>query len=461
MINLVLFVLFVFFVGYSFICIFPVKLTMLELISFLFPVGSILLTLFCWTLSILKIHYTFSTIYIPLLLISVVFFIFKLFFASKKSLVFFSSEREFVGGKLGTIVYFFVFAFILIEILAIFSQSISTKVYQPDEYSQWAFQAKMIFEGKDLKSFYGGPGFETGFETYPSFIPLLAASFYFFSGSVIDSFVRAIGPIFLSSLLLFLYTRLVVITKSKVISICLIAIMISSGFVIFEMSTGLYADIEYSYFYSISSLLFISHLVDKENRSSLLYSAAFLGMASWVKTDGQYMTIFHIMLLIFVYLNDKRFEVNTNKIKNVILFSIISLIIPFLWKIYTYANNFPVSRWGSFELNLGYTFSMISSSIQQIMNTTNWGMFWLLVFSMIVVNMYLGWYNNQIYLIVIIISNVIFLYVSYLLLFGAEALTAASFSRYMLRTAPIALVYVGTVISLTLNIKLTREGGLK
>ncbi|KGP78073.1 hypothetical protein [Paenibacillus sp. MAEPY1] len=455
MINLLLFVMTISMIGFSVLSFIKIN-SYYGITSLSFPVGASVITLYCWGLSIFEVDYSFTVIYVPLivgslLLIIVNRYILKnnFFYKIKKS-VLFRNKRE-------IFLYIFVLFIVLVEFIAILSHSISVKVYQPDEYSQWAFQAKVIFEGKSLESFYGGNGFETGFERYPSFIPLIAACFYIFSNDIVDSFVRVIGPIFLGSLSIFIYSIIVKIVKSHLIAILMVGIFLTSGFVVFEISSGLYADIAFSYFYTISAVFLLYHLVNKKVRS-LLCSALFLGIASWVKTDGQYLIIIHLfILLVHMFLEYRSIKLIRN-VKNVLIYLGGASIIPLTWNAYTNISNFPVSRW-SFSPHFEFVFSMISSSIEQIMNTTNWGMFWPLCLCMLVINLYLGFRKYQIYVLAIILANIAFLYLSYIFMFGMEAQTAASFSRYILRVAPLSLIYVALIIKELKNTRALRGSG--
>ncbi|MBT2763307.1 hypothetical protein [Paenibacillus sp. ISL-20] len=447
MFKLIIFVMIVSLIGFSVIISLPKKMNVVTSVSLIFPIGSVVITLYCWLLSLIRIDYSFEVIFIPLIVLALIGVAYKLF--SKKTN---SSQNSQIEEKVKQslflrIIFVFVIAVLVLKFVTILFYSISTKVYQPDEYSQWAFQAKMIYLGKGLESFYGGMGFETGFETYPSFIPLLVACYYFFSGEIIDSFVRVIGPIFLASLLIFIYTQLNSFVKNKLINLLLIGIYISSGFVVFEMSSGLYADIEYTYFYTISVVMFIKHLIQKSDISALIYSGMFMGFASWVKTDGQYLAFIHLAIICLIYIIN---HLSKEKIRNIFIYAIISFAIPVLWKLYTSLNEFPISRW-ALNPKPEYTLPMISASIQQILNTTNWGLFWVLVFAFMVVNLYVGFNKQQAYMLLIIFSNIVFLYISYIFMFGEEAKSAASFSRYILRIAPLSLLYVSTVLCIVLK----------
>lgn len=267
MINLFLYVLVISFIGLPLVVLLFNKKNYVSLISLSFPIGSVIITLYCWFLSVLKIEYSFNRIFIPLIIISSFLTIYLII----NKLIRKSSEP--IGHKIEDpknwkywCAVIGVCGVVLVKYLTILLHSISTKVYQPDEYSQWAFQAKLIFLGNGLESFYGGQGFETGFETYPSFIPLLAASFYSFCGEILDSFVRVIGPVFLFCLVVFIYSEMKQYLKNIIINWVVIGIFLTSGFVVFEMSSGLYADIEYTFFYTVSAVFLIKYLMNNDKK---------------------------------------------------------------------------------------------------------------------------------------------------------------------------------------------------
>ncbi|KGP80825.1 hypothetical protein, partial [Paenibacillus sp. MAEPY2] len=142
MINLLLFVMTISMIGFSVLSFIKIN-SYYGITSLSFPVGASVITLYCWGLSIFEVDYSFTVIYVPLivgslLLIIVNRYILKnnFFYKIKKS-VLFRNKRE-------IFLYIFVLFIVLVEFIAILSHSISVKVYQPDEYSQWAFQAKVI-----------------------------------------------------------------------------------------------------------------------------------------------------------------------------------------------------------------------------------------------------------------------------------------------------------------------------
>lgn len=449
MISVIVFILIISLIGFTILSVLNLKFSPLEMCSLVFPVGASFITLYCWFLSAIKVYYSVNVIFVPLIIVSVILLIVNYIFSGKinkeiNTLIHMKKRYQFQVNNIATL---FVIAILLIQYLFLLTHSITANIYQPDELSHWGFQAKVIFEGKSLESFYGGNGFETGFEIYPSFVPLLAVSYYIFSDQVIDSFVRIIGPLFLGSLLLHLYTELNKILEKKIISLILLGIFLSSGYVMFEMSTGLYADIEYAFFYYVSVVYMVRYFTNENDLKNLIYSAVFLGLASWTKTDGQYIAIMHIILFFIINFKNNKF-----KIKDNLMFIVISLFIPITWKIYTILRNFPDSRW-SIDPHPEFIIPMLQASVNQIFNTSSWGLFWIIIFGFVISNFHVKIKRNQLFLLAIIVSNIAFLYFSYIVMFGAEAPSAASFSRYVLRIAPISLLYIALVMKSSFNLE--------
>lgn len=326
--------------------------------------------------------------------------------------------------------------------------SISTNLIYPDEFSAWALNAKNIYIGKKMNFFIN-----TGLETYPNFLPLLNSGYYFFIDNIAENEIRIFSSIYIIILLLSLigFCKRNKLDISKLLVCCLIVFLTYDGFS--DIATSTYGDIPFMCTYTIGMIYLIQWLEIDRKKEFLIVSAINLMSCCFMKNDGLYLMTFNFFLFLIYAFFSKLFGLKKVKLKESLIYNGVILSLPVAWKIYTIVCKFPADlaagAGSSFALNLDYTVPLFQNMTSQFFNCIPWVLFLLIL---IICWFYL--YNkldtkNKHFIVLALmtlLANLAFLILSYLLVFGAEALIAASFIRYMSRVIFIMIVVVLMVL---------------
>ena len=245
--------------------------------------GFLVFTLYMLLLAFLNIKYNF----IILFAIPIINFVGVFIFLVKKIINYFK-------GKHDKFNYNFVFSFdsvlniicdimLLVIFSYLFLRAYSNYVMLPDEFSYWAIQARTIFIDGVTNTFN---------PSYPSFSPYLTSGYYFFINSICDNQVRIFQTIFL--LLCYLLT----LEFGKKFSfnklfIKLFYILIILRYPsIIDVSSSLYSDVSFMFFYSFSILYLYLWIFKKRNTFYFISSIIFLALTVWTKTDGLFLSLY-------------------------------------------------------------------------------------------------------------------------------------------------------------------------
>ena len=308
--------------------------------------------------------------------------------------------------------------------------AISSRPFLPDEFSHWALQAKNIFFGKSINSYIG-----TGLEGYPNYIPELAASYYFLANILDDTSIRLISTIHLILLVFNFYYIATKMKLNKSVLKVLIIIFLGSMPVFKDLASSFYADVIFACYYG-TSVMYLMVWASNRNKNYFNLSILYLLGATWTKTDGFYLFIGQIIVLILIMLKNKQ-----KNYKEIVKYSIFSGWLIILWKIYCIKVAMPNSNW-NLSINPQYIKPMVESMFNQSFGLYTWVFINLLVILSILLNIR-SVKNDAILIgILVMLGNVLFLAISYICMFGAEAITAASYSRYISRIVPIEILII-------------------
>lgn len=413
------------------------KLNFFEKVSFSMIISLLIFILYLFIAGVITIPYS-NTLVISFLILNVIILLWLIF--SKRIKINLNRKKFKIKAKdfliliplTGIIIYLIYFIF----------QSISFNPLYPDEFSAWLLNAKNIYIGKKMNFFIN-----TGLENYPNFLPLLSSGYYFFIEQIAENEVRIFSSIYLIILLIGLVG--LAIRKKLCIKIMLtlflFTIIFYEGF--FSISTSSYGDIPFMVTYTLGMLYLIEWLTCERDKSLLIISSTNLMCSCFIKTDGLYLMAFNIFLFIIFTFAHKQFKLQKVSIKEAMIYNISILLLPIAWKLYNIICKFPTDletgAGSSVELNLEYTVSLLQNMTSQFFSCLSWV---LLLFIALI-----GWcftypklhQKNKNFVILsclTILANILFLILSYLFVFGAEALIAASFIRYMTRVIFILLI---------------------
>ena len=411
----------------------------LEVISLGMTLGLILYTLYMFFIAIININFSFYII-VPIIILDIITLIYilkkinviKKYICAKK---YFKKEYLITGCLLS------IFS---IYIIYLISCAKSNFLQYPDEYSAWALNAKNIFLGKNMKLFIN-----SGFETYPQFLPLLYSGYYFFVGKIIENDIRVFSAIFIILSLI----NLIAVSKRLKLNINFIILLFNFILMkytgIFELSTSIYADIPFMCLYFNSIIYLIEWLLsDKNSKELALISLVNTIGICWCKTDGKFLIFLNIFIILINYIFSEKMNIKRKKISTIILYCISIMILPITWKIYTSIEKFPtelvVGAGSKFEIHFEYIINLFTNMSKQFFENMPWLVLSILGF--IGILFFVEKLNNQekkylINLFVVIVGNVSFLIVCYICVFGAEAMIAASFIRYMTRIILVQLIF--------------------
>ncbi len=443
---IILFVLFVLFVGYlvshlfnKFKIIQFKNFCISEILTFSFIIGVILLIVYL-ILYGLKYSYSFL-MYIPLLIISIIGFIMFIFdFRSKKFLTLDKKDknRKIVSILINTLL---IISFIVLSILAL-----TSKLNTPDEFSLWGRQAKAIYNIKGYLKLNESVGI-----SYPLSMPLLYSSFYFFSGAEKCNEIRLISTIFLFFFSIMFLGRCKRKNYNDNLARFILLIFVSMNTITREISTTLYVDILIMLLYSMGFLYLCDYLTDGKKENVVLY-LIFNSFVCCIKPDGFYLSIISTFTMILFLLIKKIFYYKKIK-KTDIFISIISFmsssICYFIYRfIYKLLSKNPLrytapSAYEPQRIKLEILNQAIENGARQILSDFSIVSTILLLFVLVFI---LILYKKKIDNINIsriclcsmcFIFNLLFLYLAFIYQFGGEGILAPSIIRYMTRVTPL------------------------
>lgn len=412
--------------GYSILKLLSIYLKIKEIewkqvLSIIMPLGFMGITINMFILNFIGIEFNFFNIWINIIVQCISINLFTIYFGKDKLKI-----KKTINLKNITILDIF----ISIIIVYIIIYAITNVPFLPDEFSHWALQAKNIFIGKSMNLFI-----DTGFESYPNYIPLLGSSYYFFVNDLQDYSIRIISSMHLIALIFNIYYFAERLKLNKNISKCLVLLFLTSMGVMIDLSSSYYADIIFAMYYSSSIMFFILWYKQSQRKDFILYIIFMIG-STWVKTDGFYLMLGNILIMIILSIKS-----NKIKLKHIIEYSILGLSIIIPWKIYCSMYSFPESRW-SLNINVEYIVPMIKNMLIQTFSLNSWGTINIIFVLVIVFSLKNLYKDDSIICIMVILGNILFLALCYIMLFGGEALTAASYSRYITRIIPIQIIFI-------------------
>lgn len=412
------------------------KLNIFELLSFSMLSGLLIFVIYMFIFGVLGFKYSFN-IFIPLIInfIFVIFFLLIRIFRIK-----IDKKNVFHNFNFKNSLSLLLFILFLIWIMYYMFYATTHYIIFPDEYAVWLLNPKNIFLGKRMNFFIN-----TGLEVYPNFLPLLSSGYYFFVDKLEENSIRIFSSIFM----LIGTLGLIGYCKRKDLNISFVLIMILFMFinysVIFSLMVSSYGDIAFMTTYTIGMLYLFEWIIYDRKKEFLIISVINLMCYSFIKTEALYLLCFNIGLLIFVSLFYRKLKLKTIKLSTIAIYSLFIISLPIIWKIYNILAKFPsrVIVSGSNSLNLEYSVSLFSNMHSQFYECIPW----VILLTIFLIGLFVYGnklnYKEKLYIVVGIATmliNVLFLIICYLTIFGAEALTAASFIRYITRLYMIMIV---------------------
>lgn len=392
-----------------------------EKISLSITFGMIFYSLYLFLLGVLKIKYN-ALINIPIVIICLLYIIYRI-----------RKKRNFNFSYDFTKIDMFLIFLIIICFLSNYYLMFKSNTFFPDEYSAWLINAKNIFIGKKLNLFIN-----SGLERYPIFLPLLYSGYYIFVNSIDDIFVRIIPSIFLIAIL-FQFLGLGkkhCIEKKYILISFILVILFYSGFQDYAFSSC--ADVPFAYFTNFSILYLLEYLLFDKNRTNIFISIVLANGACWTKMEGIAIVFINVIIYLLYFLITRKKDI---KFKSIIIYSLSIFVIGIIWQIYIKIMNYPTSlsagAGSKIEFNIQWLVPLLKSMTDQHFKDYIWSGF-TFVFIISLLN---NWkkFNNAKKMYIFLglsytVAVIIFMIMCYLVLFGYEAVTAASYIRYITRT---------------------------
>lgn len=438
---ILVYVYLLFSIGFSFNYILKKKniiksLNKFEEFAFISTSGLTIFVLYMLVLGYLKVPLARAT-FIPIILNGVFVTLLIIYRSLKNIRKLWNMDFEEIWSHKITIL---LFSSLILWILYAISVGLSNFLMYSDEYAVWALNAKNIYLSNKLNFFIN-----TGLEVYPDMMPLLSSGFYIFNNKIVENCITIFSGIyFLIGALGIMGYGIRKKLNINFIILCLLFGMTNYN-LMFTVTTNCYADIPYMATYALGIIYFVEWIIFDRRREYLFISAVNMMAYSFMKPESIYLTLFTVVIALFIKFFEKKFNIIQMNTKSLLIYSISILFFPISWKLYTILAKFPEHLFlgGSDTINFKYTVSLFENMSQQFFQCIPWA----LLFIIFIVGLALGFkymkFNEKKYILiclVFILANVGFLVASYLLVFGAEAITAASFIRYLTRVYMIAII---------------------
>lgn len=412
------------------------KISNLERISFSSLLGFLCFSWYVLIIGMLNIKLSFSLFYLIILcdILYVVHFLFK-----KKNIRIKINIKKKMDYK---------FLLLLISFIILFTYFISYAYFHnilyPDEFAAWALNSKRIFFEQKLNLFLN-----TGIEKYPDFLPIVYSSFYIFSGKIVENAIRIIpGIIFLFFIINLLgLLQKHKINKTKFLFFIILIMLTYNSFVDFTFST--YADLPFAAFYTLGILYLFEWILYDDCKTNMFLSILYMNAACWTKIDGLPMVVFNFGILILYYIIKKftnlKLKTNINWKKCLVyIFGIV--FVGIVWKLYSNTFNSVLNTSSDGGSGIVFNIQWLNPLLVNMWNQQFCDWTWAILISTFIISLFLNWNyfddTKRIYIIFGVLSilfTILFLIICYLVQFGAEAIIAPSYLRYMTRVLFIML----------------------
>lgn len=437
-----IYVILMFFLGITFVELLNKKkvlnrnnFNIYEIISLEMTSGSLIFVIYMLIIGFLNIKYS-KLLFLPIFLnfIYVCIMMFIKFLKNNETKKFFTKKNVNIKNVLSIILFISFLVWMMYFVLV----TLNSTSFFPDEYAIWLLNPKNMFIGKKMNFFIN-----TGLEIYPNFLPLLSSGYYFFIDKIDENSVRMFSCIFMISGTL----GLLGLTKRKKLNVNYVLVMILLMFIGYDvvpsLLTSLYADIPFMTTYGLGMLYLLEWMIYDRKNELLIISIVNLMCYSFIKTEAIYLLLFNILLIIifpFVFKSIKKIS-----LKTILVYSSLTVILPIIWKIYSIVANFParMNLLGSHYLKLEYTISLLTNMSSQFYDCIPW----VIMLTLFLTGLFIYGdkmdSDRKIYILcgtIIMLVNIAFLILCYLTVFGAEAITAASFIRYITRLYIIMII---------------------
>jgi hypothetical protein len=402
-----------------------------EKIGFSILNGMISFSTYVFLLGIFNIRLQFY-IFIPIWAICVLYFLYEFYnmFTTEIKISSIIYEKINYKALLLSLV-------LVLTVIYYISYAYTNRVMYPDEYSLWALNAKNIFLGKNLTF-----PLQIRYSSYPDLLPILYSGYYIMIGSISDNAIRVIPSIFLIGLIF----NFIGLSKRKKIRIEYVLLffigtmMFYTGFSSVTCST--YADIPFGVLYSLSIIYLLEWLVIDDNKTNMLLSIIYANGACFTKVDGLPMMTCHLIIIVLYFLFTlifKKYNLLKPKLKKLLIYFFLCLILGIMWKLflkYALISQNSSSTSSSFTFNIQYLVSLLTNMSNQHLNDLVWNICTFIFFISLIFNWKGYSLTKKIYIflgIFPVIFTILFMFVAYLTQFGFEAVTAASYIRYLTR----------------------------
>ncbi|MFC1568426.1 hypothetical protein ACFL37_01865 [Candidatus Margulisiibacteriota bacterium] len=346
------------------------------------------------------------------------------------------------------------FSAIVLKVLYVFFEALIKPVVAWDAWTSWALKSKMFFvDNVPLISFFRDH--PVGIVDYPLHIPLLETWLYNCLGVANDQLVKVIFPLYFMCLLIIFYyglRRLVPGLPALFFTFVLSAL----PFLAYHATIG-YADFPVAFYYT-SGLLLLYLWMEKQDKSFLLLSVLFLGVAPWVKKEG-ILLLSVAFLISFLFLFFKRGTRGFREWGRPLIYFIVPVLISAPWAIFKKiigisANVDQTPYLPAFDVLVQRLNGISRIFFEKMFFSGNWNIIWLVFVMVAVIYFRKILASNSKYLFLSVFFNLGMLVAIYLFSHNYRyLLDGTTLNRNMLTFIPAVVLCVAVSVSLEVSKK--------
>lgn len=431
-------------IGYTILYFLPnnKNFPVLQKLSISYGLGTGFISLSMFICILIGFHSRVS--FIPILIIILfLFFYFKIFKTLKEDI---KNFFILIKNLRFNLIELFCIFLLIIELLYLFSYWFIYPIYTCDAIAVWDARGKYIFLDGNFNYF----NYAKTNMAYPILVPLNLTFFYsiFFQ---YHYFAKILFVSYFIFLILFVYYSLRFYGLNKPYSL-LISTLLALVFDLFFHATIAYADLTFTFFYTVSTIFLFYYLCTKKDYY-LLYSSIFMGFMCWSKIEGVgllfvnfgILIIYHIFLILKKRIDYKIF------IKRSLKLFVVGILIFLPWQVFCIFNNLTTSYSAHFLEILDMQHVLLDTII--ILNflinfPLSWLFFWSIFFIVLLFNIKFI-FNEKIFFLFLLCFFHFLLYIGIYIItpYDLEWQLQTSFSRELLHLIPICGYFSGILIA--------------
>jgi hypothetical protein len=221
-------------------------------------------------------------------------------------------------------------AAILLRVFYVMYETLIKPVLSCDAFANWSLRAKVFYYASCIPvDTQNGYQFGGGQPHYPLHIPLLQTWMFQIIGTWNDQLSKVVFP------LLYIFLLMVFYAFAKRFAGRTIALLgtylLTSLPLLTYHATVEYADLPLAIYFSCAAILLMEYLTGG-NKRFIIIAGMLAGISSWTKSEGFFMML--ILLLVLIWHEYFMKKADSNSAKNISMFFLAGLIFKIPWTIY-------------------------------------------------------------------------------------------------------------------------------